>query len=101
MCAPRRTTSPNPPRPGERELLDRYVAALQANDIDGLIEILTSDATGEMPPCSAWFHGAAMIGQTVEAQSPAKGPGDHLLLPTAADGQPAYGLYIPDAAPQH
>lgn len=60
----------------ERELLDRYVAALQANDIDGLIEILTSDATWEMPPFSAWFHGAAMIGLFAR-----------------------FGL--PDAAPQH
>ena len=80
----------------QRELLDRYVAAMHANDIDDLVSTLTADAVWEMPPYPAWFQGADMIGQMVAAQSPAQGPGDHLLISTSANGQPAFGLYLPD-----
>lgn len=85
------------PTPGtERDLLDRFVAAMYANDIKELVAVLTEDAVYEMPPFPAWFRGAEVIGRMVDAQSPAEGPGDHLLVPTAANGQPAFGLYMPD-----
>ena len=80
----------------QRELVDRYVTAMHANDIEGLVETLTADAVWEMPPFPAWFEGAAKIGEMVAAQSPAQQPGDHLLVPTKANGQPAFGLYLPD-----
>ncbi|GGA60398.1 RNA polymerase sigma factor [Pseudoclavibacter endophyticus] len=80
----------------ERDLLDRFVAAMHAHDIPGLVAVLTEDAAYEMPPFPSWFRGAEMIGRMVSAQSPAEGPGDHLLVPTAANGQPAFGLYMPD-----
>ncbi|MDX2356530.1 sigma-70 family RNA polymerase sigma factor [Dietzia sp. PP-33] len=80
----------------ERDLLDRFVTAMHANDIRALVGVLTEDAVYEMPPFPAWFRGAETIGRMVSAQSPAEGPGDHLLVPTAANGQPAFGLYMPD-----
>lgn len=80
----------------EREVLDRYVRAMHANDVEGLVGVLTAEAVWEMPPFPAWFRGARQIGQMVAAQSPAQRPGDHLLVPTAANGQPAFGLYLPD-----
>lgn len=85
-----------PRSPEQRELLDRYVTAMHANDIEGLVGVLTADAIWEMPPYPAWFRGAPTIGRMVAAQSPAQGPGDHLLVPTSANGQPAFGLYLPD-----
>ena len=85
------------PRPGnERDLLDRFVAAMHRHDIPELVAVLTEDAVYEMPPFPSWFRGADVIGRMVSAQSPAEGPGDHLLVPTAANGQPAFGLYMPD-----
>ncbi|UFU02305.1 sigma-70 family RNA polymerase sigma factor [Ruania suaedae] len=80
----------------ERDLLDRFVSAMHAHDIPGLVAVLTEDAVYEMPPFPSWFRGAEVIGRMVDAQSPAEGPGDHLLVPTAANGQPAFGLYMPD-----
>lgn len=65
-------------------------------DIEGLVSVLTTDAVWEMPPYADWFEGAHAIGRMVAAQSPARGPGDHLLVPTLANGQPAFGLYLPD-----
>jgi RNA polymerase sigma-70 factor (ECF subfamily) len=47
---------PDVPRPAadpaERELLDRYVAAFEHADIDGLVALLREDATLRMPPTS-------------------------------------------------
>lgn len=94
-----RLTEPDSPR--QRELLDRFVTAMRDNDIDGLVATLTEEARYEMPPFSAWFRGAQVIGQMVRAQSPAQRPGDHLLVPTAANGQPAFGLYMPDERGVH
>ncbi|MGC0142247.1 sigma-70 family RNA polymerase sigma factor [Pseudactinotalea sp. Z1732] len=90
-----------PPTPHQRELLDRYVTAMHANDIDGLVATLAADAVWEMPPYPAWFHGASTIGRMVAAQSPARRSGDHLLVPTKANGQPAFGLYLPDERGVH
>ncbi|WP_159620039.1 sigma-70 family RNA polymerase sigma factor [Ruania rhizosphaerae] len=80
----------------QRQLLDRFVAAMHAHDIEALVATLTADAVFEMPPFPTWFRGAETIGRMVWSQSPAKGPGDHLLVPTSANGQPALGLYMPD-----
>jgi RNA polymerase sigma-70 factor (ECF subfamily) len=43
------TTTP-PAEPAERELLDRYVAAFEHADMDGLVALLREDATLRMPP---------------------------------------------------
>lgn len=85
----------------ERDLLDRYVTAMHDDDIDGLVATLTADAVYEMPPFAAWFRGASTIGRMVDAQSPAQAPGDHVLVPTVANRQPAFGLYLPDADGVH
>ncbi|MGC5617368.1 sigma-70 family RNA polymerase sigma factor [Georgenia sp. Z1491] len=82
--------------PEQRALLERYVEAMHANDMAALVGVLTEDAVYEMPPFPAWFRGARTIGEMVDAQSPAQRPGDHVLVPTAANGQAAFGLYLPD-----
>jgi RNA polymerase sigma-70 factor (ECF subfamily) len=42
-------------------LLDRYVAAFEAYDIDRLTELLHEDAVQSMPPYSLWLHGRENI----------------------------------------
>lgn len=86
-----------PESPAQREHVDRYVTAMHKHDVDGLVAALTADAVWEMPPYPAWFAGARLIGQLVAAQC----PGDRVLLPTAANGQPAFGLYVADAHGVH
>jgi RNA polymerase sigma-70 factor (ECF subfamily) len=80
----------------ERDLLDRYVAAMEAKDIPALVELFTKDAVWEMPPFGNWYRGAETIGALVDTHCPAKGPGDMRLLPTRANAQPAFGLYLRD-----
>ncbi|WP_159942359.1 MULTISPECIES: sigma-70 family RNA polymerase sigma factor [unclassified Nocardiopsis] len=88
------------PRPGQRQTLARYVAAFESYDIPAITSLFTADAVFEMPPFATWVRGAGRIGRLVSAQCPASGPGDMVLVPTGANGQPAFALYMrgPDGA---
>ncbi|MBA2463695.1 MAG: sigma-70 family RNA polymerase sigma factor [Nocardioidaceae bacterium] len=78
----------------QRELLDRYVAAFESYDVDAIVKLFAEDAVWEMPPFTGWYQGAENIGRLIAGNCPATGPGDMVLLPTAANGQPAFGLYM-------
>lgn len=75
----------------QRDLLDRYLAAFEHADIDGLVRLLARDAVLEMPPHATWFRGAETIGRFLAPRLGA--PGDMLALPTRANGQPAHAMY--------
>jgi RNA polymerase sigma-70 factor (ECF subfamily) len=85
-----------PGEPGTRELLDRFVAAFEERDIAALVDIFTSDAVWEMPPFTGWYQGPETIARLIQTRCPAQGPGDMRLVPTRANGQAAYGLYMRD-----
>jgi RNA polymerase sigma-70 factor (ECF subfamily) len=75
-------------------LYQRYTTAWENADIEGLVALLKEDATFSMPPIPAWYRGRATIGGLV-AQTIFRGnaQGRWRLLPTGANGQPAFGLY--------
>jgi RNA polymerase sigma-70 factor, ECF subfamily len=76
----------------QREVLDRYVTAFENADIAALVELFKQDAVWEMPPYLSWFRGRDRIGVCVARQC-APSAGDLRLVATAANGQPAFGLY--------
>ncbi len=90
--APREDDLAEPDDPSQRALLDRYVAAFENADIAVLTRLLAEDAVWEMPPRVEWFTGRDTIGRLVAARCPA-GPGDNRMVPTGANGQPAFALY--------
>src|SRR5689334_22005133 len=78
-----------------RALLERYVAAFEAYDIDRLTELLHEDAIQSMPPFSLWLRGRDDIftwwfGPGIACQG-------SKLLPAqeSANGLPAWGQYKP------
>ncbi|MDO1486209.1 RNA polymerase, sigma subunit, ECF family [Rhodococcus rhodochrous J3] len=77
-----------------KALLQRWVDGFEKYDIDSLVEMLTQDAVWEMPPFEGWYQGPDAIVSLIKHKCPAKGPGDQVLLPTVANGQPAFGLYM-------
>jgi len=78
----------------ERELLERYVQAFEAYDIDALTSLLQEDATQSMPPFDLWLSGRDDI--LTWWFGPGIGCRGSRLLPTAsANGSPAYGQYKP------
>jgi RNA polymerase sigma-70 factor, ECF subfamily len=77
--------------PGQRALLERYVAAFEASDVDALAAVLTEDASWQMPPIPVWFEGRDQIARFLAGRM--RATGGLRAIPTAANGQPAYGLY--------
>jgi RNA polymerase sigma-70 factor (ECF subfamily) len=81
-----------PTDPAQRELLDRYAKAFENSDVTAIVQLFKEDAVWEMPPFPEWFRGRDAIARLVGAQCPI-GPGEGLMMPTAANGQPAFALY--------
>jgi len=78
------------PNTTERELLDRYLRAWESNDLDGFVALLKEDATYTMPPWQQWYAGRhAMRSFFALAWRNC----DMLLVPTAANRQPAFAMY--------
>jgi RNA polymerase sigma-70 factor, ECF subfamily len=83
-----------PDSPETKDLLDRYIAAFEAYDIDELVEMFTEEAVWEMPPYDGWYQSRRGIRTLIKTHCPAEKPGDMRLIPTTANGQPAAGLYM-------
>src|SRR5713101_1184078 len=84
------------PGPHVQDLLDRYVALWEQADIPGLVALLREDAWFTMPPLPVWLQGRAAI--ATELSTRIRIPGRHWrLLPTRANGSPAFGLYRQEA----
>ena len=79
--------------PRQKAMLDDYVDAFWRKDIDRIVKLLTVDAVWEMPPFTAWYRGSVNIGELINTQCPG-GEHDMPMLPTSANGQPAFGLYM-------
>jgi RNA polymerase sigma-70 factor (ECF subfamily) len=76
----------------ERELLERYLAAWNANDFDGLVGLLREDATIRMPPQPS-ITGAREI-TTFLRDVAARGEFTRMrLTPTRANGRPAVVIH--------
>jgi RNA polymerase sigma-70 factor (ECF subfamily) len=75
-------------------LLADYVAAFENYDVKRIVELLAEDAVWEMPPYLGWYEGSVAIGHLIETHCPANGPGDQIMVPTSANGQPALALYM-------
>ena len=78
----------------QRGLLERYVAAWEAADIDGLVELLREDASFPMPPLPTWVRGRAAIREFISRHIlDGDARGRWKLLPTQANGHPAFAWY--------
>jgi RNA polymerase sigma-70 factor, ECF subfamily len=86
-------TEPDSDYPAERrDLLDRYCAAFENADMAALTALLQADVKLEMPPLPTWFTGRDTVVRFLVARAFTT-PGDVVLLPTAANGQPAVAEY--------
>ncbi|MCU1672782.1 MAG: polymerase sigma70 factor, partial [Frankiales bacterium] len=80
-------------------LLARYVAAFEAYDIDGLVSLLSEDASISMPPLALWLEGLDDLrGWYLGHGIGCKGS---RLVPTVANGMPAFGQYRSDGNGGH
>jgi RNA polymerase sigma-70 factor (ECF subfamily) len=91
-----------PSEPTTRRLLDAYVRAWAADDVDGLLATMREDVRLAMPPSTAWYAGRTAVGEALGrwvfgALRPLAG---YAIRPTTANGQPACVFASADA-PDH
>jgi RNA polymerase sigma-70 factor, ECF subfamily len=82
-----------PAETADRVLLDRYAAAFERADVAALTELLRADAALEMPPQPYWFSGRDQVAAFFRSRV-LTAPGLFRLVPTAANGQSAFGAYM-------
>ena len=74
-------------------LLARYADAFERYDMDSLVALLHEDATLSMPPYALWMVGHDNIRDWM--LGPGKDCRGSRLVPTMANGTPAFGQYRP------
>jgi RNA polymerase sigma-70 factor (TIGR02960 family) len=91
---PRRSAEPPPPpgSPSEEALVAKFVSAYEAADLDAVVALLTDDVFISMPPMPFEYEGRDLV---AEFCAGILGPGRRFdLVPTRANGQPAFGAYL-------
>lgn len=78
----------------ERDLAGRFAAALERGDTDSIVSLLTDDAWIRMPPQPYEYQGAQTVADFLHQRTTLHGK--LRLVPTRANGQPAFGCYLPD-----
>jgi RNA polymerase sigma-70 factor (TIGR02960 family) len=91
-----RERAPLPSSSRERELVGRFVDAFESAEVERLVALLTDDAWLTMPPEPLEYQGHTAIAEFYLTRSwwglqPAR------LVPTRANGQPAFGYYLRDS----
>jgi RNA polymerase sigma-70 factor (ECF subfamily) len=87
-------TDPEAPLDEEQQaLLARYVDAFERYDLDSFVALLSEDVRQSMPPYELWLVGpeqvrAWMLGPGIACRGSS-------LVPTVANGAPAFGQYKP------
>jgi RNA polymerase sigma-70 factor (TIGR02960 family) len=118
LPGPGRDGTPIPSSARERELAGRFAAAYAADDIDAVVALLTEDAwytvlfgaeerrpvpelapeRGASPPVPLEYQGRAAIAGFLRYSADYRGGRRQRLIPTRANGQPAFACYYQDEA---
>ena len=91
-----REHAPLPDSAAERDVVGRFADALEAGNVDEVVALLTDDAWLTMPPDPREYQGRGAIGEFFAELGLWRGPSTMRLVPTRANGQPAFGYYIAD-----
>ena len=96
LPGPDRKPPPPPSSARERELVGRFAAAFERDDVDSIVALLTPDAWLAMPPLPLHYQGSEAIGRFLSTVSAGRRLERFRLVPTRANTQPAFGLYLED-----
>jgi RNA polymerase sigma-70 factor (TIGR02960 family) len=87
-----REPPPAPGSPAEQALVARFARAYQSADLDALVGLLTHDIFFSMPPIPLEYQGRDVVARLFASIFGAGRRVD--LVPTRANGQPAFGAYL-------
>jgi RNA polymerase sigma-70 factor, ECF subfamily len=88
-----------PDSPARRELLGRFAEAFEGGDVEAVVALLTEDVWIRMPPQPHEYQGRAAVADFLgsrEGLRRAAEAGGIRLVPTSANGQPAFVYYMRD-----
>ena len=87
-----REPAPGPDSPAERATVAEFVRAYESGDLDSLVGLLTDDVFLSMPPLPLEYEGIDVVRRFYASMI---GSGRRFdLVPTRANGQPAFGAYL-------
>lgn len=87
-----RAVAPASGSPSEDALVAKFVRAYEAADLDTLVALLTDDVFIAMPPIPFEYEGREVVARFCDRIFRAGRRFD--LVPTRANGQPAFGTYL-------
>jgi RNA polymerase sigma-70 factor (TIGR02960 family) len=87
-----REPPPAPGSPSEEAIVSRFVGAWESANVGALVELLTDDVFTSMPPMPFEYEGRELVGRF--CASIFRSGRSHDLVPTRANGQPAFGSYL-------
>jgi RNA polymerase sigma-70 factor (ECF subfamily) len=83
---------PGPAAAAEQPVVSRFVRAYESGDVDALVALFTKDIFVSMPPIPLEYQGIDVVGRLFAGIF---GSGRRVdLVPTRANGQPAFGAYL-------
>jgi RNA polymerase sigma-70 factor, ECF subfamily len=88
-----------PSEPVARRLLDAYVRAWAADDVDGLLATMREDVRLAMPPTPSWYEGRRVVGDGLRTWvfGAMRPPAGYVVRATTANGQAACVFASADA----
>jgi RNA polymerase sigma-70 factor (TIGR02960 family) len=87
-----REPAPAPDSPSEQAIVAEFVRAYESGDLDDLVALLTDDVFLSMPPFPLEYEGRDVVARFYASMI---GSGRRFdLVPTRANGQPAFGAYL-------
>ncbi len=87
-----REPPPAPDSPAEQALVAKFVRAYESADVDALVALLTDDIYVSMPPIPLEYEGREVVARFCASIIRPSRTFD--LVPTRANGQPAFGAYL-------
>jgi len=87
-----REPPPAPTSPSEEAVVSEFVRAYETGDLDAIVALLTEDTFISMPPIPLEYQGRDLVARFYDSIFRAGRRFD--LVPTRANGQPAFGAYL-------
>ena len=87
-----RAAAPAAGSPAEQALVARFVSAYEAADLDAVVALLTDDVFMAMPPMPFEYEGRAVVADFLGGLF--RAGRSTSLVPTRANGRPAFGVYV-------
>jgi hypothetical protein len=89
-----RERAPLPDSRRGREVVGQFANAIEDGDVGAIVALLSDDAWLTMPPEPYEYQGGAAIGKFLHDRAARRGA-PLRIIPTRANGQPAFGCYFP------